>query len=527
MSHFTRLGAVCVLAAFFDESSFAGTINVPADVSTIQGAIDSAVAGDVVLVAPGTYFENIDFKGKAIEVRSSGGPSVTAIDGGGVNSVVRLVSGEDAGAVLAGFTITNGFSSRGAGIHVENSSPTIVENIVTKNNATPGCCANGGGIAIWNASPIVERNVISQNSVTGDGGGFVIAYDSVPTFAANIVANNYASGNGGGIYTWNYYGTLEGSTFIGNTGSAGGSAIFCGGPSWPTISNCIVRQNAPHQIVHEWGGVTVDHCNVEGGWPGAGNIDADPIFVDPSNANYHVSSGSPCIDAGNGAAPTLSATDVDGDQRVIGAGVDVGADEFTLVPNVSFLSPDRVRYDAPSNVVIHGGGFSKVNPISVRFGTTPATNVTVLDDSTLTCDLPLGDPGPVEVGVANAYGEGVLVDGFTYSPALLITGDPVLGGTLTLDFYCDALNAIYAIAGFPPAVSLKTKPFDGTLCIDPSYLLFWVPLWPFDQFTLQVDIPNDSSLSGMTLLSQALIGPRLGGRNKDGAWTNCVTVTIQ
>src|SRR5207249_11972489 len=63
--------------------------SVPAGQPTIQAAINAASNGDTVLVAPGTYHENINFMGKGITVTSSGGPSVTTIDGGRVGTVVR------------------------------------------------------------------------------------------------------------------------------------------------------------------------------------------------------------------------------------------------------------------------------------------------------------------------------------------------------------------------------------------------------------------------------------------------------
>ena len=78
-------GAVCLalLVLCVPRPGAAATIRVPADQPTIQQAIDAAAAGDVVIVAPGTYAETIDFKGKIITVTSEQGPGVTVIDAGG------------------------------------------------------------------------------------------------------------------------------------------------------------------------------------------------------------------------------------------------------------------------------------------------------------------------------------------------------------------------------------------------------------------------------------------------------------
>ena len=94
----------------------AATTYVPTDQPTIQAAIDAATPGDVIVVAPGTYWETIDFQGKAITLRSSNGPSDTTIDGTGLGgSVVQAVSGEGPDTILEGFTITGGFADVGGG----------------------------------------------------------------------------------------------------------------------------------------------------------------------------------------------------------------------------------------------------------------------------------------------------------------------------------------------------------------------------------------------------------------------------
>src|SRR5262245_27769659 len=87
---------------------FRRPIRVPSDQPTIQAAINVATNGDTVLVAPGTYRENINFGGKAITVTSESGPRDTIIDGGNVDSVVIFTSGEGRRSIINGFTLQNG-----------------------------------------------------------------------------------------------------------------------------------------------------------------------------------------------------------------------------------------------------------------------------------------------------------------------------------------------------------------------------------------------------------------------------------
>ena len=107
-----RVTGLIVLLLILLTRLHAATIHVPKDYSTIGDAIAAASGGDLVLVDPGLYIENIDFLGKVITLRSVEGPEATVIDGGNpanpdYGSVVFFMNGESNDSVLEGFTITN------------------------------------------------------------------------------------------------------------------------------------------------------------------------------------------------------------------------------------------------------------------------------------------------------------------------------------------------------------------------------------------------------------------------------------
>lgn len=147
----------------------ATVLNVPADFASIQEAIASAVDNDTVLVAPGTYVENLDFEGKSIVVTSSEGPEVTIIDGNNSGRCVTFVHSEDENTVLQGFTLTNGFhNEKGSAVYIFGpASPKILDNIITGNSAG----VSGGGICCFGTVggyvgyPVIENNFFSNNAM--------------------------------------------------------------------------------------------------------------------------------------------------------------------------------------------------------------------------------------------------------------------------------------------------------------------------------------------------------------------------
>ncbi len=385
---------------------------------SIQTAIDNAVDTDEIVVAPGTYFEAINFLGKAITLRSSDGADVTTIDGTGFFHVVQCVTGEGPDTVLDGFTLTGGnadgdvfpdtntgggmfnstsnptvtnctfsgntASSSGGGMWNSSSSPTVTNCTFTGNTAGNGggmwnfsgssptvtnctfsgnTASSGGGMGGFAGIPTVTNCTFSGNTATYGGGMYNSASDSTVTNCT--FSGNTASSGGGGMFNSNSDPTVTNCSFSGNTASSSGGGMFnsvgssptvsnCtfsgntapnGGGMWnfssssPTVTNCVMWGDSPGEITG--GTPAVSFSDVQGGWPGTGNIDADPLFVDSVNGDHHLLPGSPCIDAGNNnAVPVGVTTDLDGNPRFVddpdtvdtGLGdppvVDMGAYEF-------------------------------------------------------------------------------------------------------------------------------------------------------------------------------------------------------
>jgi hypothetical protein len=148
---------------------------------------------------------------------------------------------------------------------------------------------------------------IKDNTTTGDGGGII--GDGILILNSTVTGNT-ASGNGGGI---SGDVNIFNSTVTGNTASLGGG--LSEGEFGPTsVWNSVIWGNVPDAIN---GSAIVRHSDVQGGWPGTGNIDADPLFVDPDNGDYRLLPGSPCIDAADNTAVPFRSPDLDGNPRLV------------------------------------------------------------------------------------------------------------------------------------------------------------------------------------------------------------------
>jgi len=317
-----RLAPIIGVLLFMAATAPGATITVPDDYPTIQGAITAAVTGDKIIVRPGTYVENIDFQGKGVVVRSEHRAHMTVIDGARLGPVVTFGSGEVHNSILDGFTITNGSASCGGGINCLDSSPTIAYCII-QNNEAIGDPGKGGGISCTNGSPIITANMIFGNTAENKGGG-IACDNSSATVTSNTIYGNTQTGTtcgGGGIYVAEGSVLAVANTILWSNTAIAGNEIYVGdtlNPSTLDISYSDVLGGEP--LVYVDTGCTLN-------W-GSGMIDDDPLFVEPDAGDLHIPYTSPCMDTGDTAAPFLGYKDFEGDSRVVGVTVDIGADEF-------------------------------------------------------------------------------------------------------------------------------------------------------------------------------------------------------
>lgn len=199
---------------------------------------------------------------------------------------------------------------------------------------------------------------------------------------------------------------------------------------------------------------------------------------------------------------------------------------FRSPPALTSVTPDRGDHHGGAAVTIAGSGFALANSLQVSFGGVAASNVLVVDDATITCTAPSGPAGLDDVVVTTDAGSSTLAAGFAATPALRIDGDPVIGGTITLRFLCDAGDDLFVVYGLPPIVSIPTPPYEGELCILPFLPVLYLPGWTSDELDLGGSIPNDPALIGLHVLVQGLVGAPLTGPGKNGSWTNCGDIAI-
>ena len=178
---------------------------------------------------------------------------------------------------------------------------------------------NGGGVRfcyflVPGHEPVVANNVIVGNH--GENGGGVHVFEAYPTLLHNTISENEAV-NGGGLFVTSFSSPIFIDSILWGDSAPTGLEIYIDATSSLDIDYCDV-QGGEGSVFQEPGSILF--------W-GEANFDEDPLFMSPSDLDYHLRPASPCIDIGTYVRID---EDMDGDPRPLGVAVDIGADEVSV-----------------------------------------------------------------------------------------------------------------------------------------------------------------------------------------------------
>jgi len=278
--------------------------------------------------------------------------------------------------VLTNCTFSGNSAVNGGGMYNSEGSPTLTACTFSGNLADIG----GGMFNYYSSSPRMSKCKFNNNSAKYGGGLF--NYHSDLMLLSCVFRGNYSYEYGGGIHNTFSDLTVVNCTLTGNSAGIEGSGIYMYvlPPQPPrvadgsnaavplylynmcVITNCILWENLPEQIVNYGLDMTVTYSDVQGGWEGEGNINADPCFVEPGyrdvndawiEGDYHLLQDSWCIDAGDpNYVSEPNETDLDGKPRVMGGRIDMGAYEYSPpIPAEARIIPRTINLASKGNCI--------------------------------------------------------------------------------------------------------------------------------------------------------------------------------
>jgi uncharacterized repeat protein (TIGR02543 family) len=289
---------------------------------TIQAAVDLAEDGEEILVAAGEYGEgdvedpttsdlNRVVITNAVKVVSVEGPRRTTIIG---DTGIRGAFLQN-GAILAGFTVTNGSSvTCGGGVYMDNGS--LIDCILVGNNSD-----RSGGGAFSRGASLIDNCLFVGNEcyalVVGYGYGGGVCGDSDTVILNSTLCDNVSVA----LIQWKSL-----TRWVSGNG---------GGASGCDLKNCIVWNNSGSSELYDCDvSYSCATRNVEQGVNGCTTY--DPLFVGAASGDYRLQSNSPCINWGDNSEVTTT-NDLDGNPRIVDSVVDIGAYEYqtpiSLSPN--------------------------------------------------------------------------------------------------------------------------------------------------------------------------------------------------
>jgi hypothetical protein len=326
-----------------------GVLDVPFEYATIGEAIAAAGQDDIILLAPGTYNEAIDYQGKAITIESSGGAEVTILDGTGLSTaIVRFDSNETSDSVLRGVTLRNGTTGAsypinpsdlvGGAVSVYQSDP-VIENCVFLDNSAD----YGGAAFFFESSALVSWCTFSGNQAAVEGGA-VFLNRSFAEFSDCVFDSNVALDSGGALHIFAGSPVVNDCTFTNNTSNSLGGAIlislthFAGADI--RVSRCTIIENF---TLGEGGGIAIRGDMFDVRLEGNTICDNQP---DDISGDY--------IDEG-GNSFCKCVPDVNGDGQVNGSDL-----TFILAYWGPCDGPDSCAYDLTGDGLVNGADITLV-----------------------------------------------------------------------------------------------------------------------------------------------------------------------